>query len=78
MATNLKAIPLSAKQIDDIEKAMQDRGYFLPGYVMPARTVDTDVACPVCGDGLSLYMSGNSHQIKCRTGSCVVINFRGL
>ena len=78
MAINLKSVPLSTKQVDDIEKAMLEKGYFLPGYVTPARTVDTDVACPICGEDLSLYMSGNSHQIKCKTSPCVVINFRGL
>ena len=78
MAINLKATPLSAKRIDDIEKEMHAKGYLVLDYVMPPETVDTDVTCPVCGENLSLYMAGNSHQIKCKTDSCVVITFRGL
>jgi C4-type Zn-finger protein len=64
--------------MDAIEQAMYDKGYLTNNYIAPAKTIETDIRCPVCGEPLTLYVSGNSHRIKCKTDSCVMITFRGL
>lgn len=78
MVTQIRTIPISIEDTDAIEQAMYDRGYLSNNHITPAKTVETDVLCPVCGEPLVLYVSGNSHRIKCKTDSCVMITFRGL
>ena len=78
MVTTKNKASISIKEFDAIEEAMIERDYFAHEYVRPPRTVATDVKCPVCGGDLSLYLSGNSYQIKCGTNSCVDISVRGL
>jgi hypothetical protein len=77
VATKNKAM-ISVEEFDAIEDAMIERGYFAHEYVRPSRTVETGVICPICNRDLMLYLSGNSHQIKCNTNSCMDINVRGL
>ena len=69
---------ITIEDTDSIEKAMYERGYLTNDYIVPAKTIETDVPCPVCKESLILYVSGDSHQIKCKTNSCVTITFRGL
>jgi hypothetical protein len=61
-----------------IEDVMYEKGYLTYEYIHPEKTVETDVACPVCGENLILFSCGNSYQISCKSDSCVVMTFRGL
>lgn len=78
MAIKTKPSRITIAESDSIEKAMYDKGYLTDGYVFPAKTIETDVPCPVCGNYLALYVSGNSHRISCKDSTCVNITFRGL
>ncbi len=78
MVTQTRMAPISIEDTEAIEQEMYDKGYLTNGYITPAKTVETDVLCPVCGEPLVLYVSGNSHRINCKTASCVMITFRGL
>jgi len=78
MAMTKNKAAISMEEFDAVEEAMIEKGYFAHEYVRPPRTVETDVKCPVCNRDLSLYLSGNSHQIKCNTDLCVDISVRGL
>ena len=61
-----------------LEEQMAIKGYFSHEYVMPERTVKTDVKCPICSANLSLSRLGNSHRICCAENSCVDETVRGL
>ena len=78
MVVKEKSVNLSIEEHDAIENEMYDKGYLKYEYVFPAKTMETDVKCPVCGNNLTLYVSGNSYRINCKTDSCVIISFRGL
>ena len=78
MAVKTKFTDISIDEHDAIENEMYEKGYITYEYVVPAKTIETDVACPVCGEVLTLYVSGNSYRINCKTDSCVIISFRGL
>jgi hypothetical protein len=73
-----KFTDISIEEHDAIENEMYEKGYLTYGYVVPAKIIDTDVSCPVCGENLTLYVSGNSYRITCKSNSCVVLSFRGL
>ncbi|MDR1193415.1 MAG: hypothetical protein LBK98_04470 [Peptococcaceae bacterium] len=78
MATKTQYAHISVEETYAIEKAMFDRGYLTHEYVVPAKTVETDIPCPICGKKLSLYVSGNSYQIDCKAESTVITTCRGL
>jgi hypothetical protein len=78
MAAKTKYAPISVEETYAIEKAMVDRGYLTHEYVVPAKTVETDIPCPICGENLSLYISGNSYQIDCKAEPTVISTCRGL
>jgi|GEM_PF-1955621 len=78
MANREKRVDISIEEQDAIENAMYEKGYLSYGYVVPAKTIETNVACPKCGEGITLFVSGNSYQITCKTDSCVTMSFRGL
>ena len=69
---------ISLEEYNSIEESMAKKGYFSHEYVMPERTVITDVKCPVCNANLSLNRLGNSHRIFCTEKSCVNETVRGL
>ena len=76
VATNSNLISL--EEYNSIEESMAKKGYFSHEYVVPERTVITDVKCPVCNANLSLSRMGNSHRIFCNEKSCVDETVRGL
>ena len=78
MAVNIKPTDISIEIHDAIENEMYEKGYITDEYVVPARTTETSVLCPVCGEYLLLYLSGNSYRVNCKTDSCIVMSFRGL
>ena len=69
---------LGEEQYYHIEDALVEKGYFRHEYVVPPRMAETDVTCCFCHKELSLYLSGNSHQITCKTNGCIDITVRGL
>ena len=78
MAINVEAADISVEVHDAIENEMYDKGYLTYEYVVPPRTLITDVQCPVCGENLTIFTSGNSYRISCKTDSCLIMSFRGL
>jgi len=78
MAINANYVDISLAERDAIENEMYEKGYLKYEYVIPPKTMETDVKCPVCGENLILYKSGNSYRINCKTDSCVMMSFRGL
>ena len=78
MAINVGASDISIEIHDAIENEMYDKGYLSYEYVVPPRTIKTDVLCPVCGEALTIFVSGNSYRINCKTDSCLILSFRGL
>ena len=78
MVTEIKSTSMSIEEEDAIENEMYERGYLTHEYIVPAKTMETDVVCPICGENLTLSVYGNSHQIKCKTDLCTVITIRGL
>lgn len=78
MAIKEKFVDISIEEHDTIENEMYEKGYLTYEYIATPKTIVTDVACPVCGEELTLYVSGNSYRIECKTDSCVIISFRGL
>ena len=69
---------ISIEEHDAIESEMYVKSYLTCEYVVPAKTIETDVECPVCGESLTLFVSGNSYRVNCKRDSCLVISFRGL
>jgi len=78
MAINTKSVDISLEQEYAIENEMAEKGYLKHEYVIPAKTIETDVLCPVCGGKFSIYLAGDSYSIYCETDSCVEISLRGL
>ena len=78
MATNIKSVDISIEMHDEIENELYEKGYLTYEYVIPAKTVETDIVCPICGEKLVLYNSGNSYSVNCKTASCLLMSFRGL
>jgi len=78
MAINVDSSDISIEVHDAIENEMYEKGYLTYGYIDPPRTIITDVLCPVCGESLTIFTSGNSYRINCKTESCLIISFRGL
>ena len=78
MAVNIKSVEISLEEEYAIENEMAEKGYLKHEYVMPAKTLETDVICPVCGGKFSIYLAGDSYSIYCETDLCVVMSFRGL
>jgi len=78
MALNKNHATISIEEHYAIENEMYERGYLAYEYANPAKTVETDVLCPVCGEHLNLYASGNSYRVSCKTDSCMIMSFRGL
>ena len=77
MVTEIK-YTLSLEKYLDITKAMSDAGYLNYEYVMPAKTQNTTIKCPVCENFLSLFQQDLSHRIFCSTNSCIDIGARGI
>jgi len=69
---------MQAKAYRSIQQSLLNEGYFTHEYVTPARTVETTVLCPFCGDSLNLYRAGTSYRIYCNVDGCTDIGARGL
>ena len=78
MVTNAVNSIISEEKYRKIQQSLLSEGYFTHEYVLPARTVETRVPCPDCGDFLTLYRSGTSYRIYCDTDGCTDIGARGL
>ena len=78
MAVKTKSTKISLEQYDAIENEMFEKGYLAHDYIIPAKTLETDVICPVCNEKLFVSRYGDSHRIYCETDSCVDVTFRGL
>ena len=78
MGIDVGSTDISIEVHDAIENEMYEKGYITYEYVVTARTIMTDVLCPICGEELALFLSGNSYRISCKTDSCLVMSFRGL
>ena len=78
MAINVESVDITIELHDAIENEMYEKGYLNYEYVVPSKTIVTDVQCPVCGETLNIFISGNSYRVYCKTESCLVLSFRGL
>ena len=78
MVANAVKQSISVEEYRNIQQSLLNEGYFTHEYVMPARTVETNIICPKCGDFINLYRAGTSYRIYCNTDECVDVGARGL
>ena len=71
-------VAITRSEYECVVEQMIKNGYFAHEYVMPPRSILTNVECPICSMPLILCLSGNSHQVTCTSGSCISIGARGL
>ena len=69
---------LTDNQRDEIEQLALASGDMILGDDLPPKTVMSDkVKCPICGDDIQIYSSGNSYVISCLIDG-VIVGFRGF
>lgn len=38
----------------------------------------TDIKCPRCGNNIIIEEFGNSYTVRCETGNCIQMDYRGI